>query len=160
MRTLASSGTFRTKTYQEPSFRLLNTVFCTWISSSSSKIIIVAFRRQIEYNVIFMFILHQNNSGGSGLPSPQLSDLIYTLISTTSSHPPYNSRVLSPEIYIQVGFRIGMLQDPVTDPICFFEFVFWFPVSPDYPFTSLLLENLTMIVVLSSWVPPLTRKTV
>ena len=53
-----------------------------------------------------------------------------------------------------------MLEDPVTDPICFFEFVFWFPVSPDYPFTSLLLGNLTMIVMLSSWVPPLTRKTV
>lgn len=67
----------------------------------SSNMVIMAFRRQIEYKVIFILILHQNTiQGNSGLPSPppQLMDLIDTLISTTSSHPPGCS-LLSPGIF-------------------------------------------------------------
>jgi hypothetical protein len=64
-----------------------NTFFCTWISSSSSNKI-MAFRRQREYKVIFIYLdCIETIQGNSALPSPQLTDLIYTLISTTSSHP-------------------------------------------------------------------------
>jgi hypothetical protein len=48
----------------------------------------MVFQWQREHIVIFTFGLHRNTiQGNSGLPFPQLTDLIYTLISTTSSHP-------------------------------------------------------------------------
>jgi hypothetical protein len=48
----------------------------------------MAFRRQREYKVIFIYLdCIETIQGNSALPSPQLTDLIYTLISTTSSHP-------------------------------------------------------------------------
>lgn len=48
--------------------------------------------------MIFILILHQKTiQGNSGFPSPQCTDLIYTLISTTSSHPPWH--FVSPGIF-------------------------------------------------------------
>lgn len=70
----------------------------------------------------------KHNSREFWPPLPQLIDLMYTLISTTSSHP----SAFCKSRHVQVGFDIGMIEDPVSDPICsviFFFFVFGIFVS-------------------------------
>jgi hypothetical protein len=69
-----------------------NTFFCTWISSSSSNKI-MAFRRQREYKVIFIYLdCIETIQGNSALPSPQLTDLLYL----NSPPPPFPSFPLPP----------------------------------------------------------------
>lgn len=96
----------------------------------SSNMVIMAFRRQIEYKVIFILILHQNTiQGNSGLPSPPPpthGSNRYPDIHNFQS-PPWVFLVKSRNI--QVGFGIGMVEDPVTDPKCPLIFVFWIPLS-------------------------------
>lgn len=75
----------------------------------------MAFRRQKEYKVIFILILHRNTiQGNSGLPSPPThGSNLYPDIQL-----PVTPLAFCKSRNIQVGFRIGMIEDSVTDPIC------------------------------------------
>lgn len=94
----------------------------------------------------------KHNSREFWPPLPQLIDLMYTLISTTSSHP----SAFCKSRHVQVGFDIGMIEDPVSDPICsviFFFFVFGIFVSFFFLCVCLLDSSFLLIIIhkLTGW---------